>query len=338
MGGAEASTARGRTVTDVFEEAPLPEGAEILAEIHLLGWALAGGVAGDADRRLALLRAVPPGDGLMHVTYRLNGKAVSDGWHERRPDGSGRNHRHVGEDRRGAAREVSVDLGLQPASGRLRRIIAALPGGARIPEPGPQLIRGALDCAERSVTPGASDPGLLEIHRLILAHLLAAREADARRLSALPQAVEDRQRHWRRLWSMDARAAAAARLAAHVPAICAQAHEDTRESVASYQALAALAADQLRAGWWDMTEALVIEAVRRGYAAQLDALGTQFLAETTRLRDAARDQVAQAQAQGDRRAVRTLLREGEFALRWPRSFRPFLLGDGDPPVFDPRAL
>ncbi|HTQ90317.1 MAG TPA: hypothetical protein VMK84_12580 [Streptosporangiaceae bacterium] len=272
-----------RTLTQAqaFDEAPLPQGTEVLAEIHLLAWSLVGSAAGAADRRLAMNRAAEPQDGLIHTVFVQNGAVVSDGWHERRPDGSGRHHRWVPEDRRASAREVRVDLGVRPASDRLRRIMATNP----VPPPGPQLVQGALDCADRSFTPYAGEPGLLEISQEIMAELLMP---DLERFASLPQRIYDRQKHWRRMWSMDARATAAARFAAQVPAVCAQAHEDDlKRSVATYRELVTIAADRLRAGWWDMTGQLITDAVDMGYAAQLDKLGADLLAEATRLRDAA---------------------------------------------------
>jgi hypothetical protein len=395
-----------RTLMQAFEEAPLPQGTEILAEIHLLAWSLVGSVAGNADRRLAMSNVTDPGDGFIHAVYVQNGAVVGEGWHDRRADGSGRRYHDVPEDRRASAREVRIDIGVRPASDRLRRMISAVPE--------PQLIQSALDCADRGFTPYAAEPGLLEIHHEIVARLL---HSDLQRIADLPQLIYNRQKHRRRMWSMDARATAAARFAAQIPAVCAAAHEDDpKRSVATYRELITVAADRLRAGWWDMTEQLVTEAVARGYAAQLDKLGADLLAEATRFRDAAveappepvrfagllydaappafaaawlshsgqksravpgefasawahretvaeemfarisdglwyqavdwitgslwevRRQIAEAQARGDRRAVWTMLRDGEFGLRWPRSFRPFLSGEGDPPVFDPRSL
>jgi hypothetical protein len=144
-GNPDVAGPRTLTLAQAFQEAALPEGTGILAEIHLLAWSLVGPVAGDADRRLALNMTTGPGDGLIHTVLVQNGAVVRDGWHERRPDGSGRHHREVPEDRRASTREVQVDLSVRPVSDRLRRIIAANP----IPPPGPQLIQGALDCADR---------------------------------------------------------------------------------------------------------------------------------------------------------------------------------------------
>jgi hypothetical protein len=269
------------TQAQAFDETPLPQGTEVLAEIHLLAWSLVGSVAGDADRRLSLNSVTEPGDGLIHTVFVQNGAVVSDSWHERRPDGSGRHHRDVPEVRRATAREVRVDLGVRPASGRLQRIIATNP----VPPPGPQLVQGALDCADRSFTPFAGEPGLLEIYQEIMAELL---RPDVKRFANLPQRIYDRQKHWRRMWSMDAHATAAARFAAQVPAACAQAHgDDLKRSVATYRELVTVAADRLRAGWWDMTGQLITDAVDMGYARQLDKLAADLLAEATRFRDAA---------------------------------------------------
>jgi hypothetical protein len=409
MAGGNQEKAPPGTLTQAFEEAPLPQGTEILAEIHLLAWSLVGSVAGNADWRLAMGNVTDLRDGFIHTVYVQNGAVVGEGWHDRRADGSGRryhDYHDVPEDRRALAREVRVDISVRPASGRLRRMIGAVPE--------PELIQNALDCADRAFTPYAAEPGLLEIYHEIMATLS---HSDPQRTADLPQLIFNRQKHRRRMWSMDARATAAARFAAQIPAVCAAAHEDDlKRSVATYRELVTVAADRLRAGWWDMTEQLVAEAVAMGYAAQLDKLGADLLAEATRFRDAAleappepvrfagllydaappafaaawlsrsgrksravpwkfasawahretiaeemfvrisdglwhqavdwitgswwevRRQVAAARARGDRRAVWTMLRDGEFGLRWPRSFRPFLSGEGDPPVFDPRSL
>jgi hypothetical protein len=406
MAGGNQEKLAPRTLMQAFEETPPPHGTEILAEIHLLAWSLVGPVAGAADMRLAMSNAHDPPDGLVHTVYVRDGAVVREGWHERRPDGSGRRYHGAPGDSRLPSHEVRVDLSVRPVSDRLRKLITAVPE--------PQLIQGALDCADRSLTPLYGEPGLLEIHHEIVATLS---RPDLNRIAAMPQILYDRQKHWRQTWSMDARATAAARFAAQVPAACAAAHEhDLKRSIATYLHLATVAADRLRAGWWDMTEQLVTEAVEMGYAAQLDKLGTDLLAEAIRFRDAAlqappepvrfagllydaappafaaawlsrigrksrhvpaeladawahretvaeelfarisdglwyqpvdwitgalwevRRQVADAQARGDRRAVWTMLRDGEFGLRWPRSYFPFLSGERGPPVFDPRSL
>jgi hypothetical protein len=84
-----------RTLMQAFEEAPLPQGTEILAEIHLLAWSLVGSVAGNADRRLAMSNVADSGDGFIHAVHVQNGAVVGEGWHERRPDGSGRRYHDV---------------------------------------------------------------------------------------------------------------------------------------------------------------------------------------------------------------------------------------------------
>lgn len=50
--------------------------------------------------------------------------------------------------------------------------------------------------------------------------------------------------------------------------------------------------------------------------------------------DGERQKIAAAQARGDRREVWKLIRNGEFALRWPRSYRPYLLGKAAAPAVD----
>jgi len=57
--------------------------------------------------------------------------------------------------------------------------------------------------------------------------------------------------------------------------------------VTTYRELVTIAADRLRAGWWDMTDQLITDAVDMGYAAQLDKLGADLLTEATQFRDAA---------------------------------------------------
>jgi hypothetical protein len=48
-----------------------------------------------------------------------------------------------------------------------------------------------------------------------------------------------------------------------------------------------------------------------------------------------REKVAAAQARGDHRAVWKLIRDGEFGLRWPRSYRPYLMGQARLPAVKP---
>jgi hypothetical protein len=45
-----------------------------------------------------------------------------------------------------------------------------------------------------------------------------------------------------------------------------------------------------------------------------------------------RDKIVQARADGDDRLAWRLLRDGEFMLRWPRSYRPYLTGEASLPV------
>jgi hypothetical protein len=50
--------------------------------------------------------------------------------------------------------------------------------------------------------------------------------------------------------------------------------------------------------------------------------------------DRERQKITAAQARGDRREVWKLIRNGEFGLRWPRSYRPYLLGEAPAPAVE----
>jgi hypothetical protein len=63
-----------------------------------------------------------------------------------------------------------------------------------------------------------------------------------------------------------------------------------------------------------------------------DGIFLQYMDWCLALLDREREKVAAAQARGDRREVWKLIRGGEFALRWPRSYRPYLLGEAPVPA------
>lgn len=400
-----------------FDDAPLPTGRALLVELNLIGWALVGGTAEGLNSLLAYQEAaagagVPPRGALAHVVYERDGVTVGEAWHDGRMDRTGRNPAGLSPQDRESAYQIKVDLAHQPASDRLRRILAALEpeaGQTRLP-----TVHNALSVADRALSPWAPDPELLAAQRLIVAHVLSIPVGGAGPVVPLlnaSQAIYDHMKRGRHMWAMDARAAAALLLVAHVPAVCARARgPDPAQVATEYRRLLALAADRLHAGRWEMTGELVVAAVRDGYLGPLDALGSYLAAEAIALRDAALDgppdpldfagklydaapfafaagwlsrwvrehaavqsasgqdwasreteseelfsricdglhsqlldwilgglwaerrRVAAARARGDRDGVWRLLAEGELALRWPRSYRPFLLGEGPAPA------
>jgi hypothetical protein len=400
-----------------FADLPLPVGRAILVEINLIGWALVGGTAEGLNALLAYddaaaLAGLPLRGALAHVIYERGGATVGEAWHEGRLDRTGRNEADLSRAERASACQIRVDLRRQPASDRLRKILAEL-----VPEADPaQLptVHNALAVADRTMSLSAPDPELLAAQRLIVAHVLTIPTGGAGPVLPLvnaSQAIYDHMKRGRRMWSMDARGAAALLLAAHIPAACARARgSDPATMAREYRRLLALAADRLYAGRWEMLGELIVRVVRDGYLAPLDALGSHLSAEAIALRDAALDglpdpldfagklydaapfafaagwlsrwvvehaalpaahtadwarraadaedlfvricdglhsqlldwilgciwvaraDVSAAHARGDRDRVWMLLREGEIALRWPRSYRPFLLGEGPEPT------
>jgi hypothetical protein len=399
-----------------LDSVPVPTGGDLLVEINLIGWGLVGGTAEGlnallAYQEVAAAAGVPERAALVHVTYERNGVKVGEAWHESGTDGPGHAPGELGSRDRASAYEVKVDVGRQPASDRLRRLLAALRpevDPARLP-----MAYNALAVADRVLTPSAADPELLAAQRLILAQMLAIPTGGGPAVVPLlsaSRAIFDHMKRGRHLWAMDARAAATLLLAAHVPAACARARWGNPTSAArEYRRLLALAADRLHAGRWEMTGELVVSAVRDGYLEALDSLGAYLNAEAVALRDSAlggppdplefagrlydaapfafaagwlcrsarehatdparardlaqreaaaddlflrlcdglhsqlsdwalgglwaeRAMITAARARGDSEGAWRLLSAGELALRWPRSYRPFLLGEGPAPA------